>query len=101
MNRRQAAQEVLRVAKDLSAMDFPTKDALEKYLHDHPGADKSRHVVTDKREQKRRDYIKQKREKEKAQRKEKEKQTGFKIPLHVRHHPSLVKERAERDRLGY
>lgn len=29
------------------ARDFPTQKALEEYLHDHPGADKSKHHVED------------------------------------------------------
>jgi len=29
------------------ATDFPTQEALDKYLKDHPGADKSKHKVTD------------------------------------------------------
>jgi hypothetical protein len=30
------------------AMDFATKDALKKYLRDHPDADKSKHKVKKK-----------------------------------------------------
>jgi len=45
MNQRQAAQELLRVAKDLTAFVFPTKEALAEYLKEHPKADKSHHSV--------------------------------------------------------
>jgi len=33
------------LATDRVAMNFPTQEALEKYLEDHPGADKSKHKV--------------------------------------------------------
>ena len=33
------------LAADRSAMEFPTEDALKKYLKDHPDADKSKHSV--------------------------------------------------------
>lgn len=39
------AEELLAVAKDLMAMDFPSKDAMDKYLKNHPDADKSKHHV--------------------------------------------------------
>lgn len=29
------------------AVDFPTQEAMEKYLKDHPGADKSNHKVVE------------------------------------------------------
>lgn len=45
MNREAVANELLRIAEDLVAMDFPTQDAMDKYLKDHPDADKSKHHV--------------------------------------------------------
>jgi hypothetical protein len=33
-------------------MEFPTEDALQKYLREHPGADKSKHKVKDQAESK-------------------------------------------------
>lgn len=46
MNRE--AKELLRIARDLVAMEFPSETALHKYLKDHPGAEKSNHKVVDK-----------------------------------------------------
>lgn len=46
MNRIMLASEILKVAKDMLAMDFATNEALDKYMHDHPGAEKSNHHVT-------------------------------------------------------
>lgn len=39
------ASELLKVAKDLTGFEFPTKEALNKYLEEHPGAKKSLHRV--------------------------------------------------------
>ena len=39
------AGELLRMAKDILSMDFPTQDALDKYLKDHPDANRSNHKV--------------------------------------------------------
>lgn len=39
------ANELLRLAKELVGMEFPTQDALDKYLKDHPDANKSNHKV--------------------------------------------------------
>lgn len=49
MNRQIVAKELLKIAKDLVAIDFPSQDALDKYLKAHPGADKSKHKVAPKR----------------------------------------------------
>ena len=48
------ASELLVMAKELIGMDFPTQDAMDKYLKDHPDADKSNHrvVKTEKTEPK-------------------------------------------------
>ena len=43
MNR--IASELLMIAKELTAMEFPTQDALDKYLKDHPDANRSNHKV--------------------------------------------------------
>ena len=45
MNRTAVAKELLAIAKDLLAMDFPTQDAYDKYMKEHPDADKSLHTV--------------------------------------------------------
>jgi len=39
------AERLVRLAESLVAMDFDTPEAMKKYLHDHPDADKSRHHV--------------------------------------------------------
>lgn len=41
------AQELVRVAKELMAIDFPTKAEYDKYLKDHPDADRSNHRVVE------------------------------------------------------
>lgn len=50
MNRNLVAKELLAVARDLMAMDFPTQDAMDKYLKEHPDADKSNHRVLEQKE---------------------------------------------------
>ena len=45
MDRKMVANELVAVAKALMAIDFKTQDAMDKYLKDHPDADKSRHKV--------------------------------------------------------
>lgn len=45
MNITVAARELMAVARELAAMDFPTQEALDKYLKDHPDADRSMHHV--------------------------------------------------------
>lgn len=53
MNRIAVAQELLKIAKELAAMDFPTQDAMDTYHKEHPEADMSKHkVVTTKPEEK-------------------------------------------------
>ena len=32
------------------AMEFPTEDALKKYLDEHPGADKAKHTIVEKKD---------------------------------------------------
>jgi hypothetical protein len=39
------AKELVKLAKDLLAIDFPSQDALDKYLKEHPDADRSNHKV--------------------------------------------------------
>jgi hypothetical protein len=45
MDRKMIAKELLAVAKELLSMEFPTKDALNKYLDEHPDADRGKHKV--------------------------------------------------------
>ena len=45
MNNKKVAQELLRVAKELMATEFPTERAMKEYLQKHPDADKSKHRV--------------------------------------------------------
>lgn len=45
MNAKRMAGDLLVLAKDVLGMEFPTQDALDKYLKDHPGADRSKHRV--------------------------------------------------------
>jgi len=45
MNRTLVAKELLAIAKELVAMEFPTQDAYDKYMKDHPDADKSLHTI--------------------------------------------------------
>lgn len=45
MNRE--AKELLRIAKSLIALDFPSEEALHKYLKEHPNANRSKHHVLD------------------------------------------------------
>ena len=45
MDRDLVASELMAVAKELQAFEFPTQDALDRYLKDHPAADKSKHKV--------------------------------------------------------
>lgn len=44
MNDMIAARELMAAAK-LLAMDFPSQDSMDKYLKDHPDADKAKHKV--------------------------------------------------------
>lgn len=39
------AKELLKIARNLIAMEFPSREALQKYLKDHPNAEKSNHKV--------------------------------------------------------
>jgi hypothetical protein len=50
MTRKQLAHELKVLAKELVSFEFPSKDALEKYLKEHPEADKSLHSVEPKEE---------------------------------------------------
>jgi hypothetical protein len=45
MDNRKIASRLLFLAKEVLGMDFPTQDALDKYLKDHPDADRSNHKV--------------------------------------------------------
>jgi hypothetical protein len=39
------ASSLIKLAKELMAVDFPTQEAMDKYLKDHPDADRSNHKV--------------------------------------------------------
>jgi hypothetical protein len=41
------AQELKKVAQELVSMDFSTKSQYDKYMKDHPDADKSKHHVVE------------------------------------------------------
>jgi len=45
------AGEMLRLAKELVGMEFPTRDAMDKYLKEHPDADRSKHKVVETKEE--------------------------------------------------
>jgi hypothetical protein len=45
MDKKLMANELVAVAKDILAIEFPTQDALDKYLKNHPAADKAKHKV--------------------------------------------------------
>lgn len=46
------ARELAAVGRELMAIDFPTQDAFDKYMKDHPDADKTNHrVVETKKEE--------------------------------------------------
>ena len=45
MNKRKVAAELIKVAESLIAIDFPTDEAMKKYLKEHPDADKRNHRV--------------------------------------------------------
>ena len=47
MNENFIANELAEIARELMAMEFPTKDAMEKYLKEHPEANKSKHRVVE------------------------------------------------------
>jgi hypothetical protein len=41
------ASQLLFLAKEVIGMDFPTQDAMDKYLREHPDADKTNHRVVE------------------------------------------------------
>ena len=45
MEKVRIASELVRIAKELISMEFPTKEAMDKYLKEHPEADKTLHHV--------------------------------------------------------
>lgn len=47
MDNTSIVRELLRMAKELVAIEFPTQDAMDKYLKEHPDADKSNHRVVE------------------------------------------------------
>jgi hypothetical protein len=42
---RTLAREIIKIAATLIGMEFPTKEALNRYLKKHPGSDRSKHTV--------------------------------------------------------
>jgi hypothetical protein len=49
MNRVAVAKELVAIARELQAIEFPTQDAYDKYMKEHPDADKSLHEVVEKK----------------------------------------------------
>ena len=45
MNREIIAKELVRIAKDLMAMDFSSEEAMHNYLKEHPNANRENHKV--------------------------------------------------------
>lgn len=45
MDRKAVARELLAMAKELIGMEFPTQKALDRYLREHPDADRGLHRV--------------------------------------------------------
>ena len=45
MTKQIIAKKMLALAKELLAVDFGTKEEMDKYLKDHPGANRSNHKV--------------------------------------------------------
>lgn len=45
MNKNLVAKELLKIAKLLTSTEFDSQEALNKYLKEHPDADKSNHTV--------------------------------------------------------
>lgn len=75
------ASELIAMAKALIGMEFPTEDAMKKYLKDHPRADKSLHTVK-----------KQEGEKEEEPgKKEEEPEKKSQLPPHTELTPKKVK----------
>ena len=47
---RKIARRLLFIAKEILGMEFPTQDALDKYLKEHPDADDSQRLIDGKRQ---------------------------------------------------
>lgn len=45
MKNKLVAKELLSIARDLVAIEFPTQEAYDKYMKEHPEADKSNHSI--------------------------------------------------------
>jgi len=45
MDNRKVARELVKIARSLVAIEFPSQDALDKYLKEHPKADRGNHSV--------------------------------------------------------
>ena len=51
MNRRAAEYHIRRIANSILAMEFPTQDAFDKYMDEHPDADPRHHRVVQQQTQ--------------------------------------------------
>lgn len=51
MNDTIVASELAKVAREMTAIDFPNKEEYNKYLKDHPDADRSNHRIVEKKKQ--------------------------------------------------
>ena len=45
MDNKKIASQLLFMAREVLGMDFPTQDAFDKYMKDHPDANRSNHKV--------------------------------------------------------
>ena len=63
MNKLMLAKQIIKIAKQLVGIQFATKQQMQKYLKDHPGADKRNHSV--KKEQKKEKKVQREEQKEK------------------------------------
>ena len=45
MDKQRLAMELVRLAREVMGMEFPSQKALRRYIQDHPDADKSKHTV--------------------------------------------------------
>ena len=48
MDNKKIARELVRLARDIMGTEFDSQEAMDKYLKEHPGADKSNHSVKKK-----------------------------------------------------
>lgn len=70
MDRIAVGRALVALAKELVAIEFPTQDALDKYLKEHPDADTSNHTVKETKKETKKD--KQRREQEESRKRREE-----------------------------